>query len=66
MKKKGQYGLIGLGREKPCKNFEGKQQKMALIPWPIEERERKAFETVNEYEMKYFSKTLVLNPVSQN
>ena len=51
MKKEWQYGLTGLGRKKPCKNFEGKWQKIALTR-PIEERERKAlkvFEIVFEH-----------------
>ena len=43
MKKKGYNGHTGLRREKPCKNFEGKRQKIAVEPCRVGERE-KSFE----------------------
>ena len=39
MKKKGYNGHTGLWREKPCKNLEGKQQKIAVEPCRVGERE---------------------------
>ena len=33
-------------RQKPCKMFEGKWQKIDWKPWPIEEREKSGFEKV--------------------
>ena len=39
----GYKGLIGLGRENPCKKNGGKQQKIWLKPWP-RRKEREGFE----------------------
>ena len=33
MQKEGYKGLIGLGREKHCKKYGGKRQKIGLEPW---------------------------------
>ena len=38
MKKKGYNGHTGLWREKPCKNLEGKRQKIAVEPCRVGER----------------------------
>ena len=43
MQKEGYKGLIGLGREKPCKKNGGKQQRIWLKPWPSR-IERESFE----------------------
>ena len=50
MKKEGQKSLTGLRRQKPCKKFEGEQQKIALNLWPIEEREK---EVLKNFELKF-------------
>ena len=34
MQNEGYKGLTGLGREKPCKTYGGKWQKIGLEPWP--------------------------------
>ena len=40
MQKEGQYRHTGLGREKPCKKFGGKRQKIFVEPCRVGEREK--------------------------
>ena len=46
MKKEGNKGLTSVWRQKPLKKNGGKQQKIDLTPWPIEEREKGVSEKV--------------------
>ena len=47
MQKEGHKGLTGLGRQKPCKNFGGKRQKILTGAQP-NRRERGKFEKVRK------------------